>query len=80
MTSPVTIEPIALGLLPPEVYAYRGETNQAFEWLDRAYAARDVDIMIVLSEPFASDGLPGSRRSSSHKAQILKHRRAEQLL
>jgi hypothetical protein len=29
-----------------EVYAFRGESDKAFEWLDRAYAQRDggVDI------------------------------------
>lgn len=33
------------------VYAYRGETNPAFDWLNLAYAGRDVDLMDVLREP-----------------------------
>ena len=27
-----------------QVHAYRGETNAAFVWLDRAYDQRDVDL------------------------------------
>ncbi len=33
------------------VHAFRGDHSQAFEWLERAYASRDVDLMFVLREP-----------------------------
>ena len=32
-------------------YAYRGDKNRAFEWLDRAYRMRDSSIMNVIDEP-----------------------------
>ncbi len=35
-----------------EVYAYRGETDLAFEWLERAYRQRDSGISQILSSPF----------------------------
>jgi serine/threonine-protein kinase len=35
-----------------EVYAYRGETDRAFEWLERAHRQRDSGLMSVWSEPF----------------------------
>jgi TolB-like protein len=35
------------------VYAYRGDHDKAFEWLDRAYAIRDSDLpSFVLGDPF----------------------------
>jgi tetratricopeptide (TPR) repeat protein len=33
------------------VYAFRNQTNQAFEWLDRAYAQRDPSLMATKVEP-----------------------------
>ena len=36
------------------VYASRGEANQAFEWLDRALAARDPGVTELLFNPFLS--------------------------
>jgi tetratricopeptide (TPR) repeat protein len=42
-----------------EVHAYRGETEQAFEWLDRAYAQRDTGVGDIKGsrffEPLATD-------------------------
>ncbi len=35
-----------------EIYAWRGETDQAFEWLERAYAERDSGLHEVLNDPF----------------------------
>ncbi len=34
-----------------EVYAWRGEQEKAFEWLDRAYAQRDSGLPFVKSDP-----------------------------
>jgi serine/threonine protein kinase/Flp pilus assembly protein TadD len=34
-----------------EVYAYRGETDKAFEWLDRAYDLRDGGLALIKGDP-----------------------------
>ena len=34
------------------VYAYRGQTELALQWLERAYASGDRGLMIVLGDPF----------------------------
>jgi tetratricopeptide (TPR) repeat protein len=34
-----------------EVYAFRNQTDEAFEWLDRAYAQRDPSMMTTKVEP-----------------------------
>ncbi len=34
-----------------EVYAWRGETNAAFDWLERAYAQRDSGLHNVKCDP-----------------------------
>jgi TolB-like protein/DNA-binding winged helix-turn-helix (wHTH) protein/Tfp pilus assembly protein PilF len=49
-----------------EVYAYRGETDQAFAWLDRAYRQRD-------------SGLPEMKTSPLMKSLLQDPRRAELL-
>ena len=33
------------------IHAYRGERDQAFDWLEKAYAARDVDLMFLQADP-----------------------------
>jgi tetratricopeptide (TPR) repeat protein len=33
------------------VYAFRGEKDRSFEWLDRAYEARDEDLYFARSDP-----------------------------
>jgi eukaryotic-like serine/threonine-protein kinase len=33
------------------VYAFRNEKDRAFEWLDRAYEARDEDLYIIKGDP-----------------------------
>ena len=34
-----------------EVYAYRGEADMAFKWLDRAYAQRDAGVTDIIGDP-----------------------------
>ena len=34
------------------VYAFRGDTDKAFEWLDRAYEKRDPGVMAIIDNPF----------------------------
>ena len=34
-----------------EVYAFRNQSDEAFEWLDRAYAQRDPSMMSTKVEP-----------------------------
>jgi len=34
-----------------EVYAFRGEKDQAFKWLDRAYAQKDVSLCYIKGDP-----------------------------
>jgi tetratricopeptide (TPR) repeat protein len=34
------------------VYAFRGESDKAFEWLDRAYRQRDVSLLFVKIDPY----------------------------
>jgi TolB-like protein/predicted Ser/Thr protein kinase len=33
------------------IHAYRGETDQAFQWLDRAYRAHDYGLLVIKSDP-----------------------------
>jgi TolB-like protein/Flp pilus assembly protein TadD len=35
------------------IHAYRGEIDQSFVWIDRAYAAHDRDLSMIKSEPLA---------------------------
>jgi hypothetical protein len=35
-----------------EAYAWRGETDQAFEWLDRSYAQHDAGLSFVKTDLF----------------------------
>jgi len=35
-----------------DVYAYRGEAQQAFSWLDRAYSQRDAGLYLIKADPF----------------------------
>jgi serine/threonine-protein kinase len=34
------------------IHAYRGEKDQAFDWLEKAYVARDVELDFVLRDPY----------------------------
>jgi hypothetical protein len=33
-------------------YAYRGEFDEAFAWLDRAYSQKDAGLYLIKSDPF----------------------------
>ena len=33
------------------IYAFRNQTDEAFKWLDRAYAQRDPSLMAIKLEP-----------------------------
>jgi TolB-like protein len=48
------------------VYAYRGEKDLAFEWLDRAYEARDEDLYFIKSDPLVKN-LEGDPRYKDTK-------------
>ena len=37
------------------VYAFRGDTDKTFEWLDRAYEQRDPGVMAIIDNPFTHD-------------------------
>ena len=50
-----------------EVYAYRGETDQAFAWLDRAYRQRDSGLGHLRTELLLKN-----LRSDPRYAQLLK--------
>ena len=34
-----------------EIYAYRGEADKAFEWLERAYKQRDAGLTLMKGDP-----------------------------
>jgi hypothetical protein len=34
-----------------QVYAFRGETDKSFEWLERAYEQRDAGLTIIKTDP-----------------------------
>jgi hypothetical protein len=38
-----------------EIYAYRGEFDQAFQWLDRSYLQRDPGLNQVKLDPLLKD-------------------------
>jgi serine/threonine protein kinase/tetratricopeptide (TPR) repeat protein len=50
-----------------EVYAWRGEADKAFEWLDRAYTNHDPGVCLVKADPFIV-----SLRSDPRYAAFLK--------
>ena len=39
-----------MAMLIAEVYAFRGQKDRAFEWLDRAYAQKDINLYYIKSE------------------------------
>jgi hypothetical protein len=53
-----------------EVFAYRGEKDKAFEWLDRAYALRDSGLADIKNDPLLRN-LEGDPR---HAALLKKLR------
>ncbi|HWM70509.1 MAG TPA: hypothetical protein VNO35_28320 [Steroidobacteraceae bacterium] len=50
------------------VYAFRGEKDRAFEWLNRAYEARDEDLYFIKGDPLFKN-LEGDPR---YKAYLRK--------
>jgi tetratricopeptide (TPR) repeat protein len=44
-----------------EVHAFRGDVDQAFSWLDRAYRQRDIDIYMIKTDPWLQNLLPDPR-------------------
>jgi tetratricopeptide (TPR) repeat protein len=34
-----------------ETYAFRGESDEAFKWLDRSYARKDINLLYIVSDP-----------------------------
>jgi TolB-like protein/DNA-binding winged helix-turn-helix (wHTH) protein/Tfp pilus assembly protein PilF len=53
-----------------EIYAYRGEVDKAFEWLERAYRQRDPGTPEMKTSPLMKSLLPDPRR-----AELLKKMR-----
>jgi hypothetical protein len=51
-----------------QVYAWRGDANRAFEWLDRAYAQQDTQLPTLTFDPLVA-GLRGDPR---YKAMVKK--------
>ncbi len=53
------------------VYAFRGERDHAFEWLDRAYDARDEDLYFIKADPLLKN-LEGDPRYNAflHKMNL----------
>jgi tetratricopeptide (TPR) repeat protein len=51
-----------------EVYAYRGETDKAFEWLERAYKQRDGGLAEMKGDPL----LRSLERDPRHQAFLKK--------
>jgi tetratricopeptide (TPR) repeat protein len=51
-----------------EVYAYRGERDQAFAWLDRAYSQKDAGLYLIKSDPL----LKNLRDDPRYKAFLRK--------
>ncbi len=41
-----------------DAYAYRGELDQAFAWLDRAYSQKDTGLWLIKYDPFFKKGDP----------------------
>jgi tetratricopeptide (TPR) repeat protein len=52
------------------VYAFRGEADKAFEWLDRAHAQRDPGLAAMKGEPL----LEGLKADPRYKAFLNKMR------
>jgi hypothetical protein len=52
------------------VYAYRGESDQAFVWLERAYTERDTGLEEMKADPL----LAGLRNDPRYSALLKKMR------
>ena len=56
-----------------EAYAWRGEKDQALEWLERAYRQRDAGLTILKYDPF----MRGLRGEARYKALLRELRLPE---
>jgi TPR repeat protein len=52
-----------------EAYAFRGDADKAFEWLDKAYAQRDPGMMFVASDLFL-ESLRGDPRWQAYVVRM----------
>ncbi|HEY4048823.1 MAG TPA: hypothetical protein VGM27_18315, partial [Acidobacteriaceae bacterium] len=50
-----------------QVYAYRGESEKSFAWLERAYKQRDTGMPIIKTDP-----LLGTLRHDRRYTELLK--------
>jgi hypothetical protein len=44
-----------------EVYAFQNQSDEAFEWLDRAYVQRDDDLIVTKVDPLLKKLHPDAR-------------------
>jgi len=51
------------------VHAYRGRTQAALEWLDRAYAQRDIFLWLIKGDPLLKS-LAGNPRYTAFLRKI----------
>jgi TolB-like protein/DNA-binding winged helix-turn-helix (wHTH) protein/lipoprotein NlpI len=63
----ITIHPSGWAYQIAEVYAYRGEVDKAFDWMDRAYQQRDGGLLVV-----KSDWLIKNLRQDPRYTELLK--------
>jgi TolB-like protein/DNA-binding winged helix-turn-helix (wHTH) protein/thioredoxin-like negative regulator of GroEL len=63
----MTIRPSGWAYQIAEVYAYRGEVDKAFDWMDRAYQQRDRGLLVV-----KSDWLIKNLRQDPRYTELLK--------
>jgi tetratricopeptide (TPR) repeat protein len=63
----IMIRPSGWAYQIAEVYAYRGEIDKAFDWMDRAYQQRDRGLLVV-----KSDWLIKNLRQDSRYTELLK--------
>jgi serine/threonine-protein kinase len=52
-----------------EVYAWRGEKDRAFEWLDKAYQQHDTGLCGIKTDPMLA-GLRGDPRFAAMLAKV----------
>ena len=54
-----------------EAYAYGGQKDQAFAWLDRAYAQKDINLYYIKGDPLLTKLVPDSRyKAFLHKMNL----------
>ncbi len=53
-----------------EVYAFRGDADQAFVWLDRAFATRDTGVAAIYEDPFFVPALRNDPRLAAFMKKV----------